>query len=85
MDTVFCVAALDEALNRHGVPEIFNTDQGSQFTNLEFTQAFKDVGVEFPMDGKSRWMNNERRPQTALDGQRPLSAYQQRQASLKAA
>lgn len=46
------------AMNRYGVPEIFNTDQGSQFTSLEFTQALKDAGVAISMDGKGRWMDN---------------------------
>ena len=45
MDAEFCVADLEEAMNRYGVPEIFNTDQGSQFTSLEFIQAPKDAGV----------------------------------------
>ena len=58
MDADFCVAALEEAMNRYGVPEIFNTDQGSQFTSLEFTQALKDAGVAISMDGKDRWMDN---------------------------
>lgn len=58
MDADFCVAALEEAMNRYGVPEIFNTDQGSQFTSLEFTQALKDAGVAISMDGKGRWMDN---------------------------
>ena len=50
MDAEFCVAALEEAMNRYGVPEIFNTDQGSQFTSLEFIQALKDAGVAISMD-----------------------------------
>ena len=58
MDAEFCVAALEEAMNRYGVPEIFNTDQGSQFTSLEFIQALKDAGVAISMDGKGRWMDN---------------------------
>jgi len=58
MDADFCVAALEEALNRYGVPEIFNTDQGAQFTSQEFTQALKNVGVAISMDGKGRWMDN---------------------------
>lgn len=52
------MAALEEAINRYGVPEIFNTDQGSQFTRLEFIQALKDVGVAISKDGKGRWMDN---------------------------
>ena len=45
MDAEFCVAALEEAMNRYGVPEIFRMDQGSQFTSLEFIQALKGAGV----------------------------------------
>lgn len=58
LDTDFCVAALEEALARYGKPDIFNTDQGSQFTSLEFTQELKDAGVKISMDGKGRWMDN---------------------------
>ena len=50
MDAEFCVADLEEAMNRYGVPEIFNADQGSQFTSLEFIQALKDAGVAISMD-----------------------------------
>jgi len=58
LDTEFCIDALEEALQRFGVPEIFNTDQGSQFTCEAFTQALKDHGVAISMDGKGRWMDN---------------------------
>ncbi|MBU2489602.1 MAG: IS3 family transposase [Proteobacteria bacterium] len=58
LDADFCVAALEEALDRHGPPEIFNTDQGSQFTSQDFTGALKDAGVRISMDGKGRWMDN---------------------------
>jgi len=58
MDADFCVAALDEALNRYGVPEIFNTDQGSQFTSYEFTRTLRDAGVRISMDGRGRWLDN---------------------------
>ena len=58
LEADFCVAALEEAMNRYGVPEIFNTDQGSQFTGQDFTQALKDAGVAISMDGKGRWMDN---------------------------
>ena len=54
----FAWLALEEAMNRYGVPEIFNTDQGSQFTSLEFIQAVKDAGVAIFMHGKGRWMGN---------------------------
>ncbi len=58
MDTDFCVAALDEALARYGWPEIFNTDQGSQFTSFAFTTVLQDAGVRLSMDGRGRWMDN---------------------------
>ena len=58
MDASFCVEALAEALAQYGPPAIFNTDQGSQFTSLEFTQTLKDAGVQISMDGKGRWMDN---------------------------
>jgi putative transposase len=58
MDTDFCLAALDDALSRYGKPEIFNTDQGSQFTSDDFTDAVKDAGILISMDGKGRWVDN---------------------------
>ncbi len=58
MDARFCVEALAEALARYGRPEIFNTDQGSQFTSLDFTSALKDAGVAISMDGRGRCMDN---------------------------
>ncbi len=58
MDTSFCIEALEEALQRFGPPKIFNTDQGSQFTSVDFTQVLKDAGVKISMDGKGRWMDN---------------------------
>ncbi len=58
MDASFCIEALAEALARHGQPEIFNTDQGSQFTSLDFTGALKDAGVAISMDGRGRCMDN---------------------------
>jgi putative transposase len=58
LDADFCVAALEEAIAKFGRPSIFNTDQGSQFTSLEFTQVLKDAGVRISMDGKGRWMDN---------------------------
>ena len=54
----FCVEALQEAITRYGTPEIFNTDQGAQFTSLEFTQALESRGVRISMDGKGRWVDN---------------------------
>lgn len=58
MDADFCVAALEEALEQHGPPAIFNTDQGSQFTSDVFTKLLKDSGVRISMDGKGRWVDN---------------------------
>ena len=50
--------ALTEALERYGRPQIFNTDQGSQFTSLDFTATLKDAGVAISMDGRGRCMDN---------------------------
>ena len=50
--------ALQEALRRHGTPEIFNTDQGAQFTSERFTKTLQDAGVRISMDGKGRWIDN---------------------------
>ena len=58
MDVSFCVSALEEALARFGKPEIFNTDQGSQFTSAAFTGALATAGVRISMDGRGRWMDN---------------------------
>ena len=49
---------MHEALDRYGAPEIFNTDQGSQFTSLAFTDVLTDAGIHISMDGKGRWMDN---------------------------
>jgi putative transposase len=54
----FCIEALEEALTRYGGSEIFNTDQGSQFTSLAFTQVLKEADVKISMDGRGRWMDN---------------------------
>ena len=54
----FCVEALEEALARHGKPEIFNTDQGSQFTCKDWTDALDEAEVPISMDGKGRWIDN---------------------------
>ena len=54
LDTSFCVDALKEAIDTHGVPEIFNTDQGSQFTSEDFTGVLKGHGIRISMDGKGR-------------------------------
>lgn len=58
MDTSFCISALQEALARFGQPEIFNTDQGSQFTSAAFTGVLMAAGVRISMDGRGRWMDN---------------------------
>ena len=55
LDAGFCVEALAEALDCYGRPEIFNTDQGSQFTSFEFTAVLKNAGVAISMDGRGRY------------------------------
>jgi putative transposase len=58
MDVGFCLAALEEALARFGKPEIFNTDQGSQFTSGDFTGLLAAAGIGISMDGRGRWIDN---------------------------
>jgi putative transposase len=58
LEADFCVAALEDAIARHGKPDIFNTDQGSQFTGFDFTNTLKDAGIRISMDGRGRWMDN---------------------------
>ena len=58
MDTGFCLEALDEAMASFGKPDIFNTDQGSQFTSSRFTGRLIEAGIKVSMDGKGRWMDN---------------------------
>jgi len=58
MDASFCVEALSEALERYGTSEIFNTDQGSQFTSGDFVDVLEKAGVKVSMDGRGRWMDN---------------------------
>jgi len=58
MDSDFCVQALEEALARYGNPEIFNTDQGSQFTSAEFTEVLDKRAIRISMDGKGAWRDN---------------------------
>lgn len=58
MTADFCVEALQEALKRYGTPEIFNTDQGAQFTSEEWLGCLKSAGVQISMDGKGRWIDN---------------------------
>ena len=57
LSTEFCVEALEEALSRYGTPEIFNTDQGSQFTDEKFTGVLLAKGIRVSMDGKGRWID----------------------------
>ena len=58
METTFCVDALDEALRKYGVPAIFNTDQGSQFTSDKFLDVLKGKNIQISMDGKGRALDN---------------------------
>ena len=58
MDTVFCIDCLEEALRHHGTPEMFNSDQGSQFTSLAYTAVLKREGVVISMDGRGRAFDN---------------------------
>ena len=58
MDASFCIEALEEAMEKHGRPEIFNSDQGSQFTSVAFTGRLKKEGIQISMDGKGRWADN---------------------------
>ena len=58
MEAAFCVEALEEAIARHGRPEIFNTDQGSQFISEAFTGVLIKNGVAISMDGKGSWRDN---------------------------
>ena len=58
MEAAFCVETLEDALARHGKPEIFNTDQGSQFTGAAFTGVLADNGVAISMDGRGAWRDN---------------------------
>jgi putative transposase len=58
LDSAFCVEALKEALARFGAPEIFNTDQGAQFTAEAFTDVLREREVKISMDGKGRWIDN---------------------------
>jgi len=58
MEVSFCIDALEDALAKYGCPQIFNTDQGSQFTSAEFTRVLINSGVEISMDGKGAWRDN---------------------------
>lgn len=58
MHAEFCVTALQGAIAKYGIPEIMNTDQGSQCTSLEFIQVLKDHDINISMDGKGCWRGN---------------------------
>jgi putative transposase len=58
MEAAFCVETLEDALARHGRPEVFNTDQGSQFTGAAFTGLLASHGIAISMDGKGAWRDN---------------------------
>jgi len=58
LETAFCIEAVDEALARHDKPDIFNTDQGSQFTSVDFIKTLKDAKICISMDGKGAWRDN---------------------------
>jgi putative transposase len=58
LDASFCVEAVQEAIARYGVPDIFNTDQGSQFTSDAFIGILGSHSIDISMDGKGRWMDN---------------------------
>jgi len=58
MEADFCIDALEDALAKHGRPEIFNTDQGSQFTSIDFTGVLLDNAIAISMDGKGAWRDN---------------------------
>lgn len=58
MDVGFCIEAVEEALGRYGSPEIFNTDQGSQFTSMAFTGLLRENGIAISMDGRGSWRDN---------------------------
>ena len=79
LDHLFCVDALREALATYGKPEIFNTDQGSQFTSEAFTNVLKQHQIRISMDGKGRWIDNrfvERLWRTVKYEEVYLKAYQ---------
>jgi len=84
MEASFCVAALEEALARHGKPAIFNTDQGSQFTGAAFTGVLATNGIAISMDGKGAWRDNvfvERLWRTIKYEEVYLHAYESVQAA----
>ena len=58
MDVSFCIDALEEALQKYGTPDIFNSDQGSQYTSPAFTDILQENNIKISMDGKGRWVDN---------------------------
>jgi putative transposase len=58
MEAAFCIEAVEEALARYGKPDVFNTDQGSQFTSVDFTAVLKNAEIGISMDGKGAWRDN---------------------------
>jgi putative transposase len=79
LDTSFCIEALEEALRNYETPDIFNTDQGSQFTSLEFTNILTERGIKISMDGQGRWRDNifiERLWKTVKYNEVYLKAYE---------
>ena len=58
LETGPCIEALNDAMRRHGKPEIMNTDQGSQFTSIDFIKTLKDADIQISMDGKGAWRDN---------------------------
>lgn len=79
MEADFCVAAVEEAIAKYGKPEIFNTDQGSQFTSEAFTGLLKQHGIAISMDGKGAWRDNvfvERLWRTIKHDEVYLKAYE---------
>ncbi|KIX12442.1 transposase [Dethiosulfatarculus sandiegensis] len=58
LETDFCLAAVEDAIRDYGTPDIFNTDQGSQFTSLAFTGLLKEHDIKISMDGKGAWRDN---------------------------
>jgi putative transposase len=79
LETDFCIEAVEEALARHGKPDIFNTDQGSQFTSAEFTDLLLNNRIAISMDGKGAWRDNvfvERLWRTVKHEEVYLKAYE---------
>jgi putative transposase len=82
MDVGFCIEALEDALANHGRPEIFNSDQGSQFTSPQFTKVLQDAEIRISVDGKGRWMDNLLRAYAAF-GHGPVEVIERLWRSLK--